>query len=156
MWIARIHPHLHQRSYNHFCAKRQFSYYIIWNPIFCWRYLREGQHTGVPGEKKPPLCLRIGITYQRRKSNVLDFVRSASSAIFWRYLREGEQTGVPEEKSRQPACESVSHIRGENPTSWTGLKPSPSNVGDKLAWSRAGAASYPLSYRPPLYRWIDT
>ena len=32
-------------------------------------------------------------------------------------------------------------IRGETPTSRTGLEPSPSNTGDKLAWPRACVAS---------------
>ena len=29
-----------------------------------------------------------------------------------------------------------------------GIEPSPSNIGDKLAWPRARAESDPLSYRP--------
>ena len=33
------------------CVKRQLSYYRIWNRILFWRYLREGEQTGVPGEK---------------------------------------------------------------------------------------------------------
>ena len=41
------------------------------------------------------------------------------------------------------------YIRWENPTSWTGIEPTSSNIGDKLAWPRACAASDPLSYRPP-------
>ena len=32
--------------------------------------------------------------------------------------------------------------------SWLGLEPSPSNIGDMLAWPRVRAASDPLSYRP--------
>ena len=60
-----------------------------------------------------------------------------------------EQTGVPGENPRQPARWSVSHIRGENRTSWTGIKPWPSNFGDKLAWPRAHAVSDPLSWGLP-------
>ena len=40
-------------------------------------------------------------------------------------------------------------IRGDNPTSRTGIEPSSSNTDDKLAWPRTRAASDPLSYRPP-------
>ena len=65
-----------------------------------------------------------------------------STFYFW---REGEKTRVPGENPWQPACKSVSHIRGEYPTSWMGLEPSPSNIGDKLAWPRARAMSHPLS-----------
>ena len=72
-----------------------------------------------------------------------------SNSFFWRYLREGEQTGVPRENPRQPARWSVSHIRGDNPTSQTGIEPSPSNIGDKLAWPGTHTAFDPLSYRPP-------
>ena len=38
--------HLHQHSYN----QRQLSYYIIRNQILFWRYLTEGEQTGVPVE----------------------------------------------------------------------------------------------------------
>ena len=39
------------------------------------------------------------------------------------------------------------NVRGENPTSWTGIKPSPSNIGDKLTWPRVHVTPDPLSYR---------
>ena len=34
--VDRTHSltHLHQQSYNHNCAKRQLSYYRLWNGIF--------------------------------------------------------------------------------------------------------------------------
>ena len=33
-----------------------------------------------------------------------------------------------------------------------GIEPSPSNIGDKLAWPRARAVSDPLSHRPPMIK----
>ena len=46
--VDRMHSltHLHPR-----CVKRQLSYYRIWNQIFLFMYLREGEQTGVSGEK---------------------------------------------------------------------------------------------------------
>ena len=64
---------------------------------------------------------------------------------------------VPENEEKipdsLPAVTSISHIRGENPTSQMVIKPSPSNIHDKLAWSRASerAASHPR-YRPQQFR----
>ena len=55
----------------------------------------------------------------------------------------GSKPEYPEKK------QLVSHIRGENPTSRLGIEPSPSYIGDKLAWPRVRARYDPLSYRPP-------
>ena len=53
--------------------KCQLSYCRIQNQFLFCRYLREGEQTGVP-KKKTHLTAYplIGITYYRRKSNVLD------------------------------------------------------------------------------------
>ena len=65
--------HLHQYSYDRpLCAKRQLSYYRIWNKKIFWRYLKEGEQTRVPREKLLTACPPISITYKRRKSNVPD------------------------------------------------------------------------------------
>ena len=63
------------------------------------------------------------------------------------YVRVGEQTGVPAEKTlRQPVRKSVPHniIRGENSLPQPGIEPSPSNIGDKFAWSEC-TSSNPLN-----------
>ena len=43
----------------------------------------------------------------------------------------------PEYPEKTPDSLPVSHIRGVNPASRTGIEPSPSDIGDKLTWPRA-------------------
>ena len=50
--VDRTHSltHLHQPQLQPRGAKRQLSCYRIWNILYLfWRYLREGEQTGVPG-----------------------------------------------------------------------------------------------------------
>ena len=52
-WIARIHSHtLTSAQLQPRCAKRQLSYYIIWNRTFYFETDTWGtvEQTGVPGE----------------------------------------------------------------------------------------------------------
>ena len=81
------------------------------------------------------------------------FVQSASSAItqFGIELGRGSK---PEYSDKTPNSLPANRyhiiiIVGQNPTSRTGLEPSPSDIGDKFLWPRARAASDPLSYRRP-------
>ena len=87
------------------CAKRQLSYYGIWNRIFILK-VREGEGANRSTRRKIPDIL--------------------------------------------PANRYHIIIREKNPTSRAGIEPSPCNIGDKLAWPRARAASDPPSYSPPL------
>ena len=50
--VDRTHSltQLHQHSYNHVCAKRQLSYYRIWNPMFI---LKEPPEEGGCGTVEP-------------------------------------------------------------------------------------------------------
>ena len=84
---------------------------------------------------------------------------SASSAItlfgIEFHFEDTRGRGAKRSTWRKPltACSliGITYIRGENPTSRTGIEPSPfNNIGDKLAWPRARAAFDPLSYRQPL------
>ena len=108
-------PHAHSRGSYAFthtptstqlrprCAKRQLSYYIIWNSKnYC-------QGTGGRGIKPE----------------------------------------YPEKPPDSLPANRYHVLEEENPTFRTGIEPSPSTIGEKLAWPRAGAASDPLSHRPP-------
>ena len=53
----------------------------------------------------------------------------------------GSKPDSPGGKPRQPTHLSVSHIRGEIQRPGQGIEPSPTNIGEKLAWPRAHAAS---------------
>ena len=65
--------HLRQHSYNHWrCAKLQLSGYRIWNRVFILKVPEGGGANLRPRRKPPTACPLIGVTYQRRKSNVPD------------------------------------------------------------------------------------
>ena len=49
--------------------------------------------------------------------------------------KRGEQTRVRRENPQQQAPKLVPHIRGKNSLSQPGIKPSPSNISNKFAWS---------------------
>ena len=55
----------------------------------------------------------------------------------------GSKPEYPEKSPDSLPANRYHNIRGENPTSWTGLEPSPSNIGDRLAWPTAHTKSHP-------------
>ena len=101
------------------CAKRQLSYYKIWNRIFSLKVLEGGPGWGWGGGE--------------------------GGGAGW----GGGNPEYPEKNPDSlPANRYYIIIRGENPASRAGLEPSPSNIGDKLAIPRARAASDPLCFIP--------
>ena len=61
-------------------------------------------------------------------------------------LKVPEGGGANRSTRRKKTNSLPTNIRGENPTSRMGIEPSPSSIGDKLAWPRECAASDPQSY----------
>ena len=95
-----------------------------------------------------PLCVKRQLSYYRIWNQFFCFEGTRG---------RGSKPEHPEKTSDSLPAKRY-HIRGENSKSRAGIKPSPSNIGDKLAWPRACAACDPLSYRllPLMSLYIST
>ena len=59
---AFIHSHTYINSYNHVVRIAGWAISEFGIEFLIWRYLREGEQTGVPRENPPTACPLIGIT----------------------------------------------------------------------------------------------